>query len=63
MKNTTEDIKEAITPTITSMMDQINISNYSPDQKGPPKAQDPTTVVPANRRAPPLVVINHAHKI
>ena len=35
-------------------MDHINISKYSPYQKDSPKAQDTTTVVPANRRAPPL---------
>ena len=35
-------------------MDQINISKYSPDQKNSPKSQDTTTVVPNNRRAPPL---------
>ena len=35
-------------------MDQINISKSSPDQEDPPKAQYPTTVVPANRRAPTL---------
>ena len=43
-----------ITSTITSTRDHIKISKSSPDQKNPPKAQDPATVFPANKRAPPL---------
>ena len=43
-----------ITSTITSTRDQIKISKSSPDQKDPPKAQDPATVFPSNKRAPPL---------
>ena len=39
---------------IESMMDQIKISKYSPDKKYSPKAQDPTTVVPANKKSTPL---------
>ena len=50
MKNTTE----YLTSMITSVMDQIKISKYSPDQKDSPKNQDPTTVSPANKRSPPL---------
>ena len=53
-KNLTEDLKAMITSTIISMMDQINILKSSPDQKYSPKDQYPTTVVPANRRYPPL---------
>ena len=34
--------------------DQIKISKYSPDKKGLPKTQDPTTVVPAKKRDLPL---------
>ena len=47
-------LTEDLTAMITSMMDQINISKLSPDQKDSPKTQDTTTVVPANRRDPPL---------
>ena len=39
---------------ITSMMDHIKILKYSPDKKDSSKAQDPTTVVPAKKKAPPL---------
>ena len=40
--------------TITSIMDQINTLEYLPKQNYTPMTPDPTTVVPANRRAPPL---------
>ena len=43
-----------LTVNIASMMDQIKISKYSPEKKDLPKSQDPTTVVPANNKAPPL---------
>ena len=43
-----------LTSTIILMMDHINMSKLSPYQNDPPKPQDPTTVVPANRRSPPL---------
>ena len=46
MKNITEDL----TAMITSMMYHIKISKSSPDQKDSPKAQDPTTLVPDNKR-------------
>ena len=39
---------------ITSIMDQIIISKSSLDNKDSPKAQDPTTIVPANKMDPPL---------
>ena len=42
---------EELTWMIPSMMDQIKISEYSPDQKYSPKAQYPTPVVQANKRA------------
>ena len=54
IKKLTEDLKSMITSTITSMMYQINISKYLPDQKDPLKDQNATTVVPVNERAPPL---------
>ena len=50
MKNLPEDLKEII----TSMMDQITIPKSSPDWKDSPKPPDHTTVVPDNRRVPPL---------
>ena len=34
-----------LTAMITSIMDHIKTSKYSPDKKDSPKAQDPTTVV------------------
>ena len=50
MKNLTEDL----TAMITSMMDQIKISKYSPDKKDPAKYQYNTTLVQVNNRATPL---------
>ena len=40
--------------TTTSLMDHINIYKYLPSQKYSPKPPYPTTLIPANRRAPPL---------
>ena len=39
---------------ITSMMDHIKFLKSSPDKKDSQKYQDPTTMVPARKRAPPL---------
>ena len=39
---------------IASMMDQIKISKSSPDKKYSPKSQYLTTVVPSNKKDPPL---------
>ena len=50
MKKVTEDLTEMI----TSMMDQINISKSSPDKKDSQKPQNPTAVVPDNKKAPRL---------
>ena len=50
MKNITEDL----TAMIASMMDQIKMPKSSPDKKDTPKDQDPTTVVPANKKSPQL---------
>ena len=50
IKNLTADL----TGIIASMMNQIKISKSSPDKKDSPKAQDTTTVVPANKKSPPL---------
>ena len=49
-----KNLREDFTATITSMMNQIKIYRSSPDNKDYPKDQDPTTLVPANKRAPPL---------
>ena len=49
-KNTTEDL----TSMITSMVDQIKISKSSPEKRDSSKAQDTTTMVLDNNRAPPL---------
>ena len=46
MNNLTEDL----TAIITSMMEYINSQKSSPDQKDSPKDQDPTTVVPDNKK-------------
>ena len=54
MINLTEEFKSMLTSSITSMMDQINKSKSSPDKKDPPNPQDPTNMVPANRRDSPL---------
>ena len=43
-----------LTGIIASMMDQIRISTSSPDKKDSQKAQDSTTVVPANKKSPPM---------
>ena len=43
-----------ITSTIKSMMNKIDISKYSPDQRDSPKAQYPTTMELSKRRDPPL---------
>ena len=49
-----EDFKVMLASTTKSFMDQIKISKYFPYQQDSKKSQEPTTVVPANRRDPPL---------
>ena len=39
---------------IASIMDQIKISKPSPDKQDSPTYWYPTTLVPANKKAPPL---------
>ena len=56
MMNITEDFKEMLASSITSIMNQIKTSEYSPAQKDSTKLPDPTTVVPVNGRSPPLDV-------
>ena len=53
LTNITEDLK-VLTVTITSMMDQTNNSKLSPSQKDTSTPPNPTTIVLANSRAPPL---------
>ena len=53
LRKTTED-QNVLTATITSMTDQTNNSKLSPYQKDTSNDLEPTTVVPANRRDPPL---------
>ena len=61
IKNNKQEMKskmEAITETLkvftTFMMDQTNIPKYSPSQKDTSTPPYPNTVVPTNRRSPPL---------
>ena len=49
MKKFTEDFKSMI----TSMMDNMTITESSPDQKYSPNDQGTTNMVPDKRRAPP----------
>ena len=50
MNNITKDP----TVIITSMMDNIKMSEFSLDQKYLPKDQYPTNLIPDNKRVPPL---------
>ena len=49
-----KDFKAVLVPSITSIKDQINTLKYSSTKKDSPNPPDPTTVVPDNRRDPPL---------
>ena len=49
-----KDIKETLKFFTAFMTDNTNISKSSPTQKGTSTPPNPTTVVPTNRRAPPL---------
>ena len=39
---------------LAEIIDQINTLKYSPTKKDSPKPPEPTTMVPDNKRAPPL---------
>ena len=52
--NNIKNLTEYFTGMITSMMDKIKIYESSSEQKDSPKAQDPTSVFPDNKRASPL---------
>ena len=54
MKAEMNDIKETLKFFTTFMMDKTNSPKYSPTQKDTSTPSDPTTVVPTNRRDPPL---------
>ena len=43
-----------LTAMVKKIMDKIKFSDYSPDKMDSPKAQYPTTVVLANKKAPQL---------
>ena len=58
MNNLTEDL----TAMITSTMNQIKISKSSPDRKDSSKEQNPTNVVPTNKRVTTLEGV-HSTKI
>ena len=49
-----EDFKAVLVSIITLRMYQINMLKYSPAQKDSTKPHEPTTMVQAKRRAPPL---------
>ena len=55
IKKPTEDLTEMI----ASMMDHIMITIYLIYKKDSPKAQYPTTVVPDNKKAPPLEGVHY----
>ena len=54
MMKLTENLKSIIASSITSMMDQEKTFKYSPTQKCQPNTPEHNTVIPANKRAPPL---------
>ena len=54
MKSEMKYIKETLKVFTTFMMDQNKIPKYSPTHKDTSTPPDPTTVVPTNRRDPPL---------
>ena len=54
MKYELKYIKETLKTFTAFMMDQINISKYSPAQKDKSTPTEPTTTVQTNKRDPPL---------
>ena len=42
---------DKITAMVKNIMDQIQISNFSPEKVYSPKSQDPATVVPDNKKS------------
>ena len=54
-KMKTHDSKlDNLTEMMENIMDQIQISDYSPDKMHSPKAQDPTTVATDDKKSTPL---------
>ena len=56
MKADLKDIKETLKIFTAFMMDQLNISKFSPAQNDTSTPPEPTTTVQTNKRAPPLEV-------
>ena len=52
--NNMKKLTAYLTRMITSMMDQIKTSKSSPDNKDSQNPPDTTTLVPTNKKAPPL---------
>ena len=50
---------DKLTEMVENIMDQIQTSNYSPDNMDEPKDQYPTTMILANKKYPPLEVGNY----
>ena len=59
MKAEMKDIKETLKVFTTFMMDQTNISKYSPTQKDTSTPPDPTNMLLTNRRDPPLEGVHY----
>ena len=59
LKAEMKDIKETLKTFAAFMMDQTNISKYSPAQKDTLTHPDPTTTVQTNWRAPPLEGVHY----
>ena len=54
MTKVAEESKSMLESAVTAMMDQISMLKPFPYQKYSPNPPDPTTLVPANSRSPPL---------
>ena len=52
--NKQESNPDKITAMVKKMIDQIQISNFSPDNRYLPKSQDTTAAVSDNKKSPPL---------
>ena len=50
---------DKITEMVENIMGKIQISNSLPDKIYVPKVQDPTTMVPDNKKSPPLKGTHH----
>ena len=50
---------DKITKMVKNMMDRIQISNSSPENMDPPKAQDTNTTLPAKKKSPQLEGVHY----